>query len=61
MIERLLVGYDGSQSARAAFDFALEMADRYGAELHVLAVAHPPDIGEGQQTEVLINAARTRD
>ncbi|WP_295437500.1 universal stress protein [uncultured Thiodictyon sp.] len=58
MIARLLVGYDGSESARAAFDFALDMAGRYGAELHVLAVAHPPDIGEDQQTEVLINAAR---
>ena len=59
MIRKLLVGYDGSESSRVAFDFALDMAGRYGAELHVLAVAHPPDICRDLEAETLMEAART--
>jgi nucleotide-binding universal stress UspA family protein len=58
MITKLLVAFDGSDAARAAFDFALDMAGRYGAQLYVLAVARPPDIGEEVETEAIIESAR---
>jgi nucleotide-binding universal stress UspA family protein len=58
MIAKLLIAFDGSDAARAAFDFALDMAGRYGAELHVLAIARPPDIGEEVETEAIIESAR---
>ena len=58
MITKLLVAFDGSDAARAAFDFALDMAGRYGAQLYVLAVARPPDIGEEVETEAIIERAR---
>jgi nucleotide-binding universal stress UspA family protein len=40
MLRKLLIAYDGSTAARAAFDFGSDLALKYGAELHVLAVAH---------------------
>ena len=54
MITRLLLGYDGSKSAERALSFALETAQRYGAELHVLAVARPPDLGTEIEVEPVI-------
>jgi nucleotide-binding universal stress UspA family protein len=58
MIRRLLVAYDGSDTARAAFDFGAEMATKYGAELHILAVARPPDFGTEEETEAVIEQSR---
>jgi len=57
MIKRILLGYDGSQSAQDAFAFALDLAKRYGAELHVLAVARPPEFAEEVETEAVIENA----
>lgn len=54
MITRLLLGYDGSASAERALGFALETAHRYGAQLHVLAVARPPDLGTEIEVEPVI-------
>jgi len=58
MIRKLLIAYDGSDSAQAAFDFALDLAGKYGAELHVLAVARPPEFGEEVETEAVIEQSR---
>jgi nucleotide-binding universal stress UspA family protein len=58
LLTKILVGYDGSDAARAAFDFALDLAARYGARLHVVSVARPPDIGEDVETEAIIEGAR---
>jgi nucleotide-binding universal stress UspA family protein len=54
MITKVLLGYDGSDSARDALDFALDLARRYGAELHVLAVVRPPEFAEDVETEAVI-------
>ena len=54
MIHNLLIGYDGSAASEAAFDLALDLARRYGADLHVLAVARPPEFGEDVETEAVI-------
>jgi len=54
MINQILLGYDGSGSAKDAFAFALDLATRYAAELHVLAVVRPPEFAEDVETEALL-------
>ena len=58
MIRKLLVAYDGSEPAVRAFDFALDLARRFDAELHILAVARPPDFGTEVETEAVIESSR---
>jgi len=41
MVETIAVGTDGSDTAQKAVDFALDMAERYGAKL-VIASAYKP-------------------
>ena len=41
MVETIAVGTDGSDTAQQAVDFAMDMADRYGAKL-VIASAYSP-------------------
>ncbi|HYU69867.1 MAG TPA: universal stress protein [Burkholderiales bacterium] len=58
MYGKILVGYDGSQSGRKAFETALELAAKYGAELFVLTVCRPPEIGDDVETEAVIENSR---
>ena len=58
MYRRILVGYDGSAAGRKAFDAALELAAKHGAELHVLSVARPPEVGDDVETEAVIENSR---
>ncbi|MBP0593361.1 universal stress protein [Paraburkholderia sp. LEh10] len=44
-MQNILVGYDGSPSARHAVMFAVDLAKRFDARLHVLVVARAPDWG----------------
>ncbi|ACC75593.1 universal stress protein [Paraburkholderia phymatum] len=44
-MQNILVGYDGSPSARHAVTFAVDLARRFDARLHVLVVARAPDWG----------------
>jgi nucleotide-binding universal stress UspA family protein len=54
MYRKILVGYDGSEAGAKAFNTALELAGQHGAELYVLSVARPPDIGDDVETEAVI-------
>lgn len=58
MIHKILIAYDGSDSAKHALEFALDLATRYDAELHVLAVARVPELGEDVETKALIERSR---
>jgi nucleotide-binding universal stress UspA family protein len=58
MISKLLLGYDGSDPAKRAFDLALDLARHFGAELHILAVARPPEFGTEVETEAVIEQSR---
>ena len=58
MIRTILLGYDGSPSSDDAFEFALDVAARYGAELHVLAVARPPEFAEDVESTAVIENSR---
>jgi nucleotide-binding universal stress UspA family protein len=57
-MKKILLGYDGSESANHALTFASDLAQRYGAELHVLAVARPPEFGDEVETEAVIENGR---
>ncbi|OGA41698.1 MAG: hypothetical protein A3G28_07250 [Betaproteobacteria bacterium RIFCSPLOWO2_12_FULL_68_19] len=58
MYRKILVGFDGSAAGRKAFDTALELARRDAAELYVLSVARPPEIGDDVETEAVIENSR---
>lgn len=58
MIRKLLVAYDGSDSANKALDFASELTQVLHAELHVLAVARPPEFGDDVETSAVIESSR---
>jgi len=54
MYRKILVGYDGSDAGKKAFETALELAATHGAELYVLTVSRPPEIGNDVETEAVI-------
>jgi nucleotide-binding universal stress UspA family protein len=58
MIRKILLGYDGSESANKAFDFAANLARTFGAELHILAVARPPEFGDDVETRAVVDNSR---
>ena len=58
MYRKILVGYDGSAAGRKAFETALELAARDGAELYVLTVARPPEVADDVETEAVIENSR---
>jgi len=57
-MKRILVGYDGSESATRAYEFALTLAVKFGAALQVLAVARPPEPPDDVETEAEIERAQ---
>jgi nucleotide-binding universal stress UspA family protein len=58
MYRKILVGYDGSDAGRKAFDVALDLSAKHGAELWVVTVAQPPAIGDEVETEAVIENSR---
>ena len=58
MYRKILIGYDGSASGRKAFDTAVELAAKHEAELYVLSVARPPEVGDDVETEAIIENSR---
>lgn len=58
MYRRILVGYDGSEAGTKAFENALDLAKKDGAELWVLTVARPPEIGDDVESEAVIENSR---
>lgn len=60
MIQKILLGYDGSTSADHAYQFAANLSNRYRAELHVLVIARPPDFGDEVEAQAEIEDSRRR-
>jgi nucleotide-binding universal stress UspA family protein len=58
MYRKILVGYDGSEAGNKAFDSALELAKNHNAELYVLTISRPPEIGDDVETEAVIENPR---
>jgi nucleotide-binding universal stress UspA family protein len=57
-MKHILIAHDGSASAGRAFEFALELAQKFGAELSVLSVARPPEPPDEVETEAVIESAK---
>jgi nucleotide-binding universal stress UspA family protein len=58
MYRKILAGYDGSAASRKAFDAALELAAKHGAELYVLSVARTLDVPDEVEAEAVIENSR---
>ena len=58
MFQKILIAYDGSAPSRKAYEAALDLAKRYQAQIHVVAVARPPDFAEDVETEATLESAR---
>ena len=58
MYSKILVAYDGSKPGKKAFDNALDLAARDKAELYVLTVVRPPEIGDDVEGEAVIENSR---
>jgi nucleotide-binding universal stress UspA family protein len=54
MFRKILVAYDGSTSAKKAFDKALELTAEDGAERHVLTVVRALEVADDVETEAVI-------
>lgn len=57
MFRKILVAYDGSISAKKAFDKALELTTEDGAELHVLTVVRALEVADDVETEAVIESS----
>ena len=58
MIRNILLAYDGSPSAINALAFAVNLARAFGSQLHLLAVARPPEFGDDVETRAIIENSR---
>jgi nucleotide-binding universal stress UspA family protein len=58
VIHNILVGYDASETAAHALDFAAGLARAFGSSVHVLAVVRPPEFGGMVETEAVIEQSR---
>jgi nucleotide-binding universal stress UspA family protein len=58
MIQRILLGYDGSESSVRAFDLATEMTRRHGARLYVVVVAQALGAGGEMESSAVIEHSR---
>ena len=58
MYRKILIGYDGSDASKKAFETACDLAVKHDAELFVLTVARPPDIADDVETEAVIENSR---
>lgn len=58
MFKKILLGYDGSEPAKKAFERCLEMARCFGARLAIVTIVQPPEFAEDVETEAIIENAR---
>ena len=57
-LENILIAFDGSEPSVKAFDYAVDLAHRHAAALHVLAVAQISEVPSDVETEALIEQSR---
>ena len=57
MIEKILVAFDGSESANKALDFALDIAAKYSAEILIVSILQPVITPMFQYPELGVSAA----
>jgi len=57
MIRKILVPYDGSAQSEKAFEFALDIAQKYSAFMILLSVVRPPEPPLPEMQAVVLNTA----
>ncbi|MCK8601819.1 universal stress protein [Desulfoferrobacter suflitae] len=57
MINAVLIAYDGSKQAEKAFEFGLEMASKYGAQVIVLSIVRPPEPPVNVELQAVLESA----
>src|SRR5438552_14228729 len=57
MLKKLMIGYDGSEPAKRAFQFGLELAGLYKAAVLVLSVAQLPEPAAMVESTALLDDA----
>lgn len=60
MFRNILVGFDGSDSSRKAYETALHMAKKCDSAVYVVAIARPPKFPEDVETKAVIEHERAR-
>lgn len=60
MFKTILVACDGSESAAKAFDYALELAQRFGGQIRAMSVIHVPDFGGQVEAAALVESAQAQ-
>jgi nucleotide-binding universal stress UspA family protein len=58
VISHILIAYDGSEPADHAARYAADLAKKYDASLSVIAVSHPPSIGDEVEMKAIIENSR---
>lgn len=58
MLKKILVAYDASLQSEKAFAFALDLAEKFQAQLMILSVARLPEPAVAVETEAIIDSAR---
>ena len=51
MWKKILVALDGSEHADQALNYALDLAEKYSADLVLVSVIHPDYIGFGEEED----------
>jgi nucleotide-binding universal stress UspA family protein len=58
-LNKIVVAYDASEQAGRAFEFGLEMAEKFDAELIVISVVRLPEPPEVVETEAILENAQS--
>jgi nucleotide-binding universal stress UspA family protein len=58
MFHSILIAFDGSEPSSTAFDYALDLAQRYQATLTLLSVARPPEPASDAEAEAMLENAQ---
>lgn len=57
MIKKIIVAYDGSMQSEKAYDFAIDLAQKYSAQIVVVSVARPPEPPVAVETQAVLDSA----
>lgn len=57
MIKKILVAYDGSAQSEKAFDFALDIAQKYSAPISAVSVVRPPEPLVAEEARAILDSA----
>jgi nucleotide-binding universal stress UspA family protein len=57
MKTRILIAFDGSDQAQKAFNFALDMSEKYSAMLTVISIARPPEPPVNVELQAILDSA----